>query len=647
MGKNGKSTASFAAAGQKKILPFVSVCTPTFNRRPFIETMFQCFRNQTYPKHRMEWIIVDDGTDKINDLVASANIPQIKYFALPEGTKLSLGAKRNFMHDKTKGSILVYMDDDDYYPPERVEHAVERLLAHPHALCSGSSEIYVFFKHIQKMIQCGPYGPNHATAGTFAFKRELLAQSRYEDHAALAEEKAFLKNYTVPFVQLDPLKSILVFSHEHNTFDKRKLLENPDPRVLKESPKTVDSFIRKSSEADIKDFFMNRIDGLLLKYEPGEPKMKPDVLKQIKEIEAERAKMMQEHQQIQIMIENPGQPPRALSQQEIAQVIQQQQGQLKEQHDALQKMEQHIQMLEQRDQQQKQVVMQLQRNLLSQASSSQASSSQASPVTAAFAPLLTPASPKVAIVIFVMGEKYIATFNKYFKNSVLDYCFRHNYDLKVQTELIRPDEEALQNKKKFFWQRFLVAKQYADYDFVVSMDSDIFIHKDAPALPLLDIPAGAIAAVNERKYMDNNYEWRERVQEECGWEKTGKDWHAKSGFLDAESHDHVNGGLIIYQPRHHAELFAKLYDENVGQFQKYHQDDQSFLSMYLLRNAQTLPVFWLDGRFNRIWFFWKHIFYPQFDQDLSPEIKRKYVQQFIGLNYFTHFTSGMDINLLI
>ena len=26
--------------------PFVSICTPTFNRRPFIENMFTCFRNQ-------------------------------------------------------------------------------------------------------------------------------------------------------------------------------------------------------------------------------------------------------------------------------------------------------------------------------------------------------------------------------------------------------------------------------------------------------------------------------------------------------------------------------------------------------------------------------------------------------------------------
>lgn len=365
MGRNGKSTGGGGAP--KKILPFVSICTPTFNRRPFIETMFQCFRNQTYPKHRMEWIIVDDGTDKINDLVAKANIPQIKYFALPEGQKLALGAKRNFMHDKTRGSIIVYMDDDDYYPPDRVEHAVERLTSHPQALCSGSSEIYVYFKHIQKMIQCGPYGPNHATAGTFAFKRELLAQSRYEDHAALAEEKAFLKNYTVPFVQLDPMKSILVFSHEHNTFDKRRLLENPDPRVLKESPKTVDHFIRKPWEKDIKNFFMNEIDGLLAKYEPGEPKMKPDVLKQIKEIEEERRKLQEQHQQnqpIQVMVETPGQAPRALNQQEIGNLLQQQQEQLKQQAQVIEQMKKHIQLLEQRDHEQRQTIENMQKSLV-------------------------------------------------------------------------------------------------------------------------------------------------------------------------------------------------------------------------------------------------------------------------------------------
>jgi len=307
-----------------KHYPYVSICTPTFNRRPFIETMFQCFRNQDYPKHRMEWIIVDDGTDKIRDLIEASNIPEIRYFELEE--KIMLGAKRNFMHKQCKGSIIVYMDDDDYYPPDRVSHAVERLLGDQKALCAGSSEIYIYFKHVQKMIQCGPYGPNHATAGTFAFKKELLDNTRYEDEAALAEEKAFLKDYTIPFVQLDPLKSILVFSHEHNTYDKRKMFDNAHPDFFKESDKTIDMFIKYDDEKSIKKFFMKDIDKLLQKYEPGLPHMKPDVLKQMKEIEAKRAKMLQEMQEKQkngpIMINEPGKPSRQLSNHEIVQLIQ-------------------------------------------------------------------------------------------------------------------------------------------------------------------------------------------------------------------------------------------------------------------------------------------------------------------------------------
>jgi len=308
-------------------MPFVSVCTPTFNRRPFIPIMLECFRNQDYSKSRIEWIIVDDGTDKVKDLIDRAEIPQIKYFAIDQ--KMNLGEKRNFMHKKCSGNIIVYMDDDDYYPPERISHAVERLTEKKEALCAGSSEMYVYFKHIKKMYQCGPYGANHATAGTFAFRKELLEQTKYENHAALAEERAFLKNYTIPFVQLDPMKSILVFSHEHNTFDKRKLLENPHPDFFKESPKTVDMFIRKESETKIKEFFMKDIDELLKNYEPGEPKMKPEVLKQIKEIEAERERMMKEqmekmNQQPMIVMQQPGKEPVPLSTDQIVKLIQDQ-----------------------------------------------------------------------------------------------------------------------------------------------------------------------------------------------------------------------------------------------------------------------------------------------------------------------------------
>ena len=321
--------------------PFVSVCTPTFNRRPFIEGIIKCFNHQDYPKDRMEWIIIDDGTDKVEDLVI--NHPHVKYFKYD--TKMKLGKKRNLLHEKSKGDIIVYMDDDDYYPPQRVSHAVQKLQEHPEALCAGSSEIYIYFKHIQKMYQFGPYGPNHATAGTFAFKRKLI-ENRYDDEACLAEEKSFLKDYSVPFVQLDPKKVILVFSHEHNTFDKRKLLDNPHPNFVKESTKTVDEFVK---EKELKDFYMN-IDSLLQYYSPGKPIMKPDVLEQMVKIEETRRKHAEQMAQNngnggQILVQQDGKDPIALNNNQIVELMKQQQGQLQQQGGQLQQIKQAYEQL--------------------------------------------------------------------------------------------------------------------------------------------------------------------------------------------------------------------------------------------------------------------------------------------------------------
>ena len=273
---------------KKYKLPFVSVCTPTFNRRPFIPFMIRCFEHQTYPKDKMEWIIVDDGFDPIEDLVK--HIPCVKYYKYDK--KMTLGKKRNVMNSKASGSILVYMDDDDYYPPERVSHAVDMLHANPRALCAGTSEMHVYFKHIQQMYQFGPYGPNHSTAATFAFRRELLLHTKYDETSCLAEERVFLKEYTVPFVQLDPCKSILVISHAHNSFDKRTLLDEPN-QFMKPSSKIASDFIK---EPDMMQFYMNDIDTTLEIYEAGSPIYKQDVNNQIVELKKEREKMIQDQQ---------------------------------------------------------------------------------------------------------------------------------------------------------------------------------------------------------------------------------------------------------------------------------------------------------------------------------------------------------------
>jgi len=266
--------------------PFVSICTPTFNRRPFIPIIIKCFENQTYPIDKMEWIIVDDGSDKIEDLVA--HLPYVRYFKYDE--KMTLGKKRNITNEKAKGDIIIYMDDDDYYPPDRVKHAVERL-TNSKALCAGSSAMFIYFKHIDKMLQFGPYNNNHATAATFAFKKELLKQTKFDEESCVAEEKKFLKDYTIPFVQLDSTKSILVFSHNHNSFDKKELLKQIPHTTLHETPLLPKDLVK---EADILKFFMEDIDKLLEEYEPGKPDYKPDVKKQLEVIKIERERKLKE-----------------------------------------------------------------------------------------------------------------------------------------------------------------------------------------------------------------------------------------------------------------------------------------------------------------------------------------------------------------
>ena len=61
------------------------------------------------------------------------------------------------------------------------------------------------------------------TANTFAFKRQLLDITRYDDEATQAEEKSFLQGYTLPMVQLDHRLTIVCIGHDHNTFEKRRL----------------------------------------------------------------------------------------------------------------------------------------------------------------------------------------------------------------------------------------------------------------------------------------------------------------------------------------------------------------------------------------------------------------------------------------
>jgi glycosyltransferase involved in cell wall biosynthesis len=234
-------------------LPFVSIVTPTYNRRRFIPSLIKMVQTQTYPRNKMEWIVYDDGQEEVRDLFEAMrhDLPTLNFIWSED--KMTLGEKRNRLNQEAKGDIIVAMDDDDFYFPERVQEAVMALTMNPGVHLAGSSEVYMYFTDTREIWKAGPYFSRHATNGTMAWTKDYARTHRYNETVAFAEERSFLDEFINPLIQLNPKKVMLVMSHTDNTFDKTELRKIKNPLLQKTDLKMSD-FIK---DTELYDFFNN------------------------------------------------------------------------------------------------------------------------------------------------------------------------------------------------------------------------------------------------------------------------------------------------------------------------------------------------------------------------------------------------------
>lgn len=221
--------------------PSVSIITPTFNRRKFIPKLIEYIKEQTYPAERMEWLVYDDGTDCIEDiLIPHMKSMNIRYIRSEE--KKNVGEKRNCLNNEARGEIIVCMDDDDYYSPDRVAHVVHSLRSKPSYQICGSTTAYMYFIDDGTIWQAGPHNPNHATFGTMGYRKSYITKSAHlcNESVIYAEETDFTRQYKEPMIQLDPRKVMLVICHNSNTVDKHKLRTNENPFLKKTTLKLRD-----------------------------------------------------------------------------------------------------------------------------------------------------------------------------------------------------------------------------------------------------------------------------------------------------------------------------------------------------------------------------------------------------------------------
>ena len=199
----------------------VSICTCTYNRNRYLDLLEETILGQDYPHQLIEWIVVDDSD--INDTehqFKKHDFLNIKYKRLYK--RASIGKKRNISNKMASGEIIIYMDDDDYYPNTRVSHSVDKLV-NSRCLIAGCNTIPIYFLDNGELWSTTIPYQWHSTASVIAFKRELLEITSFNNSDWEGEEKYFLKNYTIELEQLDPSKTIISIAHNSNTISKEPI----------------------------------------------------------------------------------------------------------------------------------------------------------------------------------------------------------------------------------------------------------------------------------------------------------------------------------------------------------------------------------------------------------------------------------------
>lgn len=227
-----------------------------------LQILCDLIRDQTYD-NTIEWVIVE-GSRSEED--AQANAQAIKSLEskvpityIPYDGDVKLGALRNRGNSACKGDITVVMDDDDYYPPERISHAVEKL-SKTKAEIAGCSAMYIYDYFLEGLYKFNEFGPNHSTNNCMAWKRDYLKRNKHDPEKDSAEESSFTFAYKEPMVQLDADKTIVVSSHQSNTYNKRELLIGGTHKInstINQINAQVTDFIKEPYFSRLKSIFYN------------------------------------------------------------------------------------------------------------------------------------------------------------------------------------------------------------------------------------------------------------------------------------------------------------------------------------------------------------------------------------------------------
>jgi hypothetical protein len=213
-----------------KDCPAISIVTPTYHRQKLFDIALHNLLLTDYPRDKIEWVIVEDGTDpalSAREKIISfqLQVPELSIRYIPlDNCHTTIGEKRNIGVEHTSHEIVLFMDDDDHYPQTSFRRRVAWLLCNDkkkiascttlplYDLVSGVSAVNVPPYHL-------PLSQRISEA-TLTFHKSAWRERPFPA-VSLSEGEGWIEGREHEVTEMQPQQLVVALTHGQNHSGRR------------------------------------------------------------------------------------------------------------------------------------------------------------------------------------------------------------------------------------------------------------------------------------------------------------------------------------------------------------------------------------------------------------------------------------------
>jgi cellulose synthase/poly-beta-1,6-N-acetylglucosamine synthase-like glycosyltransferase len=228
----------------------ISILTPTYDRRKFVELMKCNVKNFDYDKEKITWIILDSWSikgDNAPPLFKKDELEKVKKELHPisiDYTYLSkamtIGQKRNWLSKRAKTKYMICMDSDDLYVPEYLQYSINTLKDNKKECCGSNQMIFMYPKkdYLTTFIQCEALRQIHEA--TLCYTKKHYKRMNGFCNSGFGEGSKMVDGCNPNFFILTQVASCMMcICHDDNSVPKEKFITKNN-KIITEFDTAID-----------------------------------------------------------------------------------------------------------------------------------------------------------------------------------------------------------------------------------------------------------------------------------------------------------------------------------------------------------------------------------------------------------------------